>query len=222
MRWRRKSCQEKLEEVRKSSTAITTRDPASSPPGRLYPAGGQVHRIDADAQLGGHLRGRAVEDDVLPARLPRCRLKLGLHQLQGTNGQVLLKLGLGNGGDVILGRPLDRDAGGRWLWLAALDLLPLVPQHGAQPAAKALARIVGELRQLAHEQSKDLLNEGGVSLLQTDAPRPVEQQGHVEIDESTPRRLVVRAAQLLQKAWGRGVHPLSLHTAVGSVLEQEG
>jgi hypothetical protein len=79
-------------------------------------------------------------------------------------------------GYVIADRSLWRfAAGGRWM-LSALDFAPFVHKHGAQPAAKTLVLVVGELRQLADEKGENFLNEvGGVRLLQADAPRPIEE-----------------------------------------------
>ena len=152
-----------------------------------HAAGGQVDRVDAHAQLGGDLRGGPADGGVFPAGLPGRGLELGLHQFQGADGEMPLKLLFRQGGDFVGAASFGngrRPCGGR----AATDLAPLVHQDGAQPVAKALVPVVGELRQLADEQGEDFLNEvGGVRLLQADAPRPVEEQRRIEIDEAPPR-----------------------------------
>lgn len=48
-----------------------------------HPALGQVDGVFADAQLERDFRRRPTGHDKFPARLPGCRLKLRLHQLEG-------------------------------------------------------------------------------------------------------------------------------------------
>src|SRR5262249_26595047 len=55
---------------------------------------GGVDGPDGETQLGGHLRGRPIVRDRLPARLPGRLLEVGPHDREGPAGQVLLVLGL--------------------------------------------------------------------------------------------------------------------------------
>ena len=48
--------------------------------------GSAVDGAEGQAQVGGHRRGGAALHDHLPARFPRRRAEVGLHQFQGAPG----------------------------------------------------------------------------------------------------------------------------------------
>src|SRR5262249_22006426 len=57
-----------------------------------HPSLGEVDGIDGNAQFACNLCRRSAAHDGLPTCFPGGRLKLRLHELQSTDGQLLLKL----------------------------------------------------------------------------------------------------------------------------------
>ncbi len=157
---------------------------------------GDANGIRRNTHFGGHIVGRSILGDVLPAGW----LKFLRNQSASTINQVgsifcfVKQVSLLNFWQPFHERRLLRP----WtMFLSPLPVTCFVQSDGMQPPAKAFPGVIFEIRQLHHQRRQDILDQiRCIVRIQTVLTRPVKDEWNVRFCKTLPRRFRIDVSGL--------------------------